>query len=242
MASITDAQLLAYLAGEASPEIAAEIEGSEVYLQRAHALELIEHKFQARLLRAECPDAHELAEYHLGLLAHSRVVEMRQHILICPYCQDESEQLKTFMKPQPGALERVRSLIASLVPNPGVSGPATGFTTQHSEPAFALRGGQNDLGDQVTHWVFQAEEVQIIIQIQSRPAESVFSLSGLITGLELINGCVEINSLDRPVFISDIDELGNFSFEHLTPGEYQIAIFYPEITIHIPTIHVTGDT
>ena len=92
-----DEQLLAYLDGEAGPEVAAQIEASAAGKRRAGELAGLQSRLISRLYRATCPDSEILGEYHLGLLPDQQAREIEAHLRDCSPCVHELVQLRDFL-------------------------------------------------------------------------------------------------------------------------------------------------
>lgn len=230
-AEMDDAQLFAYLDGEADAETAARIEASGAYRQRAKELAKMQNRLKAKLYRHDCPDPLQLGEYHLGLLSRRRAREINSHLAKCLHCSAELAGMKTFLAEepagaQPGLGERARVLVARLL-----SGPAEGLAGQ--APAFGLRGESQGI------LLYEAGEVQVALEIQpdaSRPDE--MTLLGLITGMEAGQAQVRLVRGGEEAGLAQVDELNNFIFEGLARGEYELIITSPTLELHILSLRV----
>ena len=92
-----DEQLLAYLDGEADPDVAAQIEASAADKRRAGELAGLQSRLISRLYRATCPDSEILGEFHLGLLPDQQARAIEAHLRDCSPCVHELVQLRDFL-------------------------------------------------------------------------------------------------------------------------------------------------
>ena len=95
--ALEDWQLLAWLDGEAAPEIAAHLAECPSCRERASALDRLQKDLAARLYRLSCPTPEELGDFHLGLLRGEQADAIRVHLRTCPHCQEEIRQLRTYL-------------------------------------------------------------------------------------------------------------------------------------------------
>ena len=83
---LEDGQLLAYLDGEAEPEIVAHVAQCEACGRRARELARLQDRLAAGLYRHDCPATTDLGEYQMGLLPQAQAVIIGQHVEDCPHC------------------------------------------------------------------------------------------------------------------------------------------------------------
>ncbi len=225
MSLLSDAQLLAYLDGEADPRIAAQIQQSETYLVRLQELKKMNDILRAKLYRVDCPDALELGEYQLGVLPRRRISAVEKHLSFCPLCAHELEQLVNFMKP--GLVERAKVVLAELISGGASTGPLS------LTPAFGQRGGRNG------PLIYEADNVKIAIDIQG-DAKHIGrqALIGLITGLHAEDYVVSLWRDGKELSNTNVDDLGNFTISNLEQGEYELFIKGPKVEIHIQTFTI----
>jgi hypothetical protein len=224
MSNITDADLLAYIDGAVSPETARRIEGAPELLERARGLARQEAALHARLFRAECPDAHQLGEYQLGLLAASQEATVHQHVESCPRCLEELRQLEEFLRP--GLLDQVRVIAAQLLSGgPGV----------RSQPALGVRG------EAAAPRIYTAGDLQIVLETQADPRRPERpTLSGLVVGFAGGEMEARLFAGDQPAGDAPVGDLGEFAFPGLTPGTYALRLYTAEEEIHIPPFSIDG--
>jgi anti-sigma factor RsiW len=191
----------------------------------------LENRLTAALYRATCPDTSELGEYHLGMLSGPQAAIVEQHLDECPYCSREVAQLDAFMEQVKPDLaystaERIKIWIARLVPDvqAGPGSPA---------PAFAMRGvAEDEAGDRSL--VFEAGEVQLMIEIQDEPGDTGRkAIIGLVIGIDPAGAEARLWQEGQPVATTAVDDLGNFSFSNLDSGHYELILAGAETEIHV---------
>ena len=101
-------------------------------------------------------------------------------------------------------------------------------------PAF---GGVR--GDQEGPFVFQADEVQVIIEVQDDSQQPGHKfLVGLVTGMDTPHLKARLWRFDQRVATAAVDELGNFVFLNLAPGSYVLTLGNSDVEIHIPALEL----
>lgn len=230
MTQLTDAQLIAYLDGEASPEIVIQVEQSGFYQERLKQLAETQEALQDRLYRFDCPSSQELGDFHLDYLTSREKAKIRKHLASCPNCTAELEQLRAFQGTSPGLIELGRILIARLISN---IDSVDYFSQPDLAPAWETRGREK------SPLIFQADEFQIVIlpDLETKqPAR--YTLTGLVVGQTTSGGEVDLLTSERCAASAVIDDLGNFAFEHVEPGEYQMIVGCESVEIHTPSFIV----
>jgi anti-sigma factor RsiW len=233
---LEDGQLLAYLDGEAGPEVAAHVEHCPECRERARRLASLQASLTAGLYRHACPSSTDLGEYHLGLLSRDRQADMACHLAQCPHCSRELAQLEAYLADvgpdiEISAVEQVMTVIARLIRDAQASWQLPGLAPA---PAFAgLRGeGSGPL-------IYQAGEVQIAIEFQQDPAERDRStLLGLVTGADPVDFQARLWQENELVASGPVDELGNLNLSGLAAGRYTLVLSGPEVEIRIEELEV----
>ena len=230
-----DQELLAYLDGEAGPQVEEHIARCAHCRERARQLARLQGRLTARLYRAVCPTTVELGEYHLGLLPGERAAAVARHLAECPHCARETAQLREYLgalvpHPEPTPLEQVQVLVAQLVRRIEESiQPAPPALA----PAYALRGeGAGPL-------LYQAGDVQISIEVQADAAHPGRRLLlGFAIGIEIADLEACLAQEEQPVATVPVDELGNLAVPNLAPGTYHLILRGPTIEVHVPELEV----
>lgn len=235
-----DQDLLAYIDGEAGPEVQRHVESCPRCQARVRQLAVQQDRLRARLYRAQCPTPHELGEYHLGLLPPTLAKAVVRHLSGCPHCQREVDQLAAYLGElapavETGLLERVREGVRVLVARLLSAGPEIGSLGQ---PALAP-AGVGIRGQEREPRVYQAEGIQVVIGVQpdaGRPGSKV--ILGLVIGLDPREVKAHLWQANRLVDTAAVDELGNFCLAGLLPGTYELFLSSPELEIHIQDLEI----
>jgi hypothetical protein len=209
--------LIAYIDGEASASVIAHLRECPDCAAEAEVYAAIQRQLQRRLFRLECPSAHTLGEYELGVVAPDVRAEVAAHLVLCPRCRDELDALRAFFAVEPverptGVVETVRRLAATLLA-PLSPTPATA----------SLRGGE-DAGLQV----YAANDVRITLSVEGLP-ERPTSLLGLLwrendDPAPMLAGTATLVDLNNRAYTTTVDEAGNFTFEEIIPGSYRLEV------------------
>ena len=149
------------------------------------------------------------------------------HVVECPLCTAELRTLRDFLAgdlvaglagPAPGPVERLRRVVATVL------GP---------RPAGACAGLRGVGADARTR-TYQAGDVSITVSTAPAARRGWLSLSGLIwredadgeragSSVALI-GAEDDTPTAQPGQTTEIDELGNFTFDEVEPGAYRLEV------------------
>jgi anti-sigma factor RsiW len=183
------------------------------------------------LFRFDCPSSHTLGEYALGLLGGDARVQVAAHVPDCPRCVEEMGMLRTFLStepaPQVGPLERLRRIVAALVPAP------TG-------PAYAgLRGAA-----EATVLTYRTETTTITLRPGAAGRSGAVGLTGLILRAgetETVAGAeARLVGPSEAARTAEVDELGNFAFDDVPGGAYQLELRLDDEVVVVPDLRLGG--
>jgi hypothetical protein len=185
-----------------------------------------EDTLRKALYRAFCPDSMELDDYQLGTLSAEREKTIREHLKECPHCRLEMEQTRTFLEAtQPdiewGLADRFRVLVARLVKASGGAGMVA-----------ALQGVR---GNEERILTFEAGALQVILDVQTDPQRSdLRAIYGLLMGAEAGQTFHAVLAGERkPAASEKVDEIGNFTFQSIAPGQYTLSLAGPALNVRI---------
>ncbi|MDQ6834159.1 MAG: hypothetical protein M3008_12230, partial [Chloroflexota bacterium] len=174
---------------------------------------------------------HLLGEYDLGLLAPAERTRIAAHVVDCPRCTAEVRMLRDFMAsadavPPVGAVERVRRIVATLLPPP-----------PRISPYANMRGA-----DDATTRTYQAGDVTLTLDTGAPVWRGRTSLMGLIwrdgDDLTAIAGSTVTLLRDGESAQTTIDEVGNFAFDDITPGTYRLEVSLGDDLITIEGVSI----
>jgi hypothetical protein len=208
--------LIAALDGEAPGEVLGRLRAAPESAVELADFARLQGGLQRALHRFDCPNPHDLGEYVLQLLAPVRQTMLAAHLPGCPRCADEVAQFRSFLTavavPMPaGPVAQVRHLVASLfTPAPGA--------------AYALRGDKSGRS-----LVYQAGDLQLTLDAGSVVRRGRSSLTGLVlherdAAAPIDGGRVTLTAPDGSTLSTTIDDLGNFAFDSLAMGTYQLEV------------------
>jgi hypothetical protein len=232
---ISEEKLLAYGDGEADESVVEHIRQCVYCAERALALAIDQLTLRTLFYRIECPDAHTLGEFYLGLLTAEQGAVVKHHLDFCPHCTTEVKDLGRFLQETPSALavpsvqRRVRRLVARLASS------ASDAATQ--PPALAFRGAASAPPD-----VYQAEDIRMVVGLEAdglRAGRKM--LLGFATRegkpIESLTGArVQLSRRGQTVAMEQVDTLGNFIFSDLSSGEYELILSTDQEQVVIETI------
>jgi anti-sigma factor RsiW len=235
--ALDDKQLLAYVDGEAGPQIIAHIEQCPHCRAEAHRLGTWQSRLTAQLYRITCPTPEELGEYHLGMLSREQATVVNRHLAECPLCTREVAQLKAYLGElapalEPSRLEQVKEHVRVLVARLTHGGEASGSWLT-PVPA-GIRGAE------AGPIIYEVDDIQVMLEIHDDTAQpDRKSILGLVVGLDDTQGLeVHVWQAEKLFTTVPVDELGNFVIANLAPATYELILSGSDIEIHIHDLKV----
>jgi hypothetical protein len=229
LANITDAELIAYVEGEANVQLVQLIEQSETLSRRARQLERDITWLTTQLFRCNCPDADELGDFHLGMLPATQARDIQQHLARCPHCSRELAQYRDFLgapPAQPGLAKRIVVAVAKLLDS--VLPPE-----QALAPAYALRGEGTKL------MLYEADGWQISLDVQEDVEKPGYqSIIGVVIGPDVHTFSVDLWQEGEHLGTVPVDEIGGFALPALLPGVYELIIKGTQVIVHIQSFSI----
>ena len=220
---------IAYIDGEAAPEVAHHIAECPACAAAAAEYATAQRRLRRRLWRATCPTAQELGEYELQLLSPAERTRIAAHIVACPRCEEEVRQLRAFLASEGPIPERpaarLRRVVAALfTPAPGVA-------------AAGLRGAS--AGGPLT---YQAAGLTVTLDLEPAPRGGV-NMTGLLwqdaAGAELATGqSAALVGADGAARSTPVDEFGNFSFDAVATGAYRLEVVVGDRLVVIEELRI----
>ncbi|MFN8491567.1 MAG: hypothetical protein U0350_28475 [Caldilineaceae bacterium] len=118
---------------------------------------------------------------------------------------------------------------------------ALAFDSAHQPAAVGLRSGDVE---QARQFVYTTARADIALHIQQRKHDQRLDLIGQIlpndATLTLDTFCVQLLQGTEEAAITMADDLGEFMFQAINPGVYQLAISGDTMDIQLPTIALTS--
>jgi anti-sigma factor RsiW len=208
---LREGDLLAYLEGEAPPALARHIAACPRCQAELAGLRAADALLSVALTRADCPAPELLLRYQAGLLSASESEPVARHIAACEDCAAELALLEAPPAPSAvGGLARagVRLLRALLQPAP--------------PPALALRGDE----PAARQLAYAIEGYELLLATApGRPAMGPAQLEGQLLAPDApATGTARLLAGESTVAEAEIDELGFFAFEQVSPGSYSLLL------------------
>ena len=255
--ALDDLALIAAIDGEASPEVMTHLRTCASCAARAQHFASIQGLLRERFFRMFCPSTDELIAYHSGSISGAQHDTITAHLRECPHCSREMRLLKhitsdpvtgrsppvfwpfiesTIMPESqadsnPPAVTQIRRVIAKLL---------------HIEPQVALVDiyGAARGPARTDQYAYHAENLQIVIDVHrlaNRNDRRVLTGS-LFLDDDLPQGRWRASaySVDNNQLIktADLDNLGNFVLDDLSPGSYRLSLYLPDREVVIEAIHL----
>lgn len=219
---LSDSDLLAYLDGEAEPEVAAQIEQTPAYQARLAVLSGREAELKGRLAGIKRPFPLHLADYHLGLLSSTQANALEQYLAEHPHATHQLAELQQFLEPphppetaESSLLTHFKTLAATLF-------------TPVLQP-IGVRGSQEG--------VYRAGDYQVVLDSEPDPANASHRVvAGLLVGLDGGNWEATMWQTAQPPYsltAVPLDEDGNFIIPHLLPGDYKLMLRNRQTAVQI---------
>ena len=229
--SPNEIDLIAAADGEADEEVVAHLRDCPHCAQRARDFGELQQLLRQRLYRILCPSSDDLLAYRQGWLDERRMAMLRTHLRDCPHCARELRLLEeaSGAPPWPPPISDLRRVVAmALAPL--------------REPA-AIYGGFRGAGNGC-HYAYRAEHLELTLDIQhanGQPGRVV--LVGMLFDEEAPPGEMQratASLLEGDFVVSSaaLDELGNFVFDDITPGDYSLSLRLPELEVVVEALTI----
>lgn len=232
--AVTPEDLLAYADGEASDAIVMHLRNCPACAATAAGYAAAQRRLRERLHRFDCPSPQALGDYELGLLSPAARTRVAAHVVVCPHCAGELRVLRDFLASEPAESTRpaagpgvLRRVVATLLaPAPGA--------------AYAgLRGV-----DDATAETYQAGGVTIALDTQFDRRRGRGALTGLLWQedpdgpADLAGAAATLLAPDGTARTAALDDVGNFAFDDLAPGRYQVEVTLGDQLVTIPELRI----
>jgi hypothetical protein len=208
---IKEGDLIAYVDGEADDRVIEHVASCPACAEKAEQLRKTSHTLLDRFYRSDCPAPEVLGQYMLGLLTPEEKLRVAAHLRGCPLCSRELKTLEreehlgqTLMDVLHGVVEVFEAV---LVPQPRL------------RPAAVRGQGERQ-------FAYQAEGVEVLLGFQptARGTRRGTLLGAVVESGTAPSDVAWIIPLGGTPSKVEIDSLGSFAFEDITPGDYDLVI------------------
>ncbi len=229
--AVTPEDIVAYVDGDAPLRVVEHIRSCASCTAEARRYSRTQALLKAALHRFDCPSPTALGEYNLGLVSVEDRTRIAAHILECPVCAEELRMLRAFLADEPasavGVAGQLRRIVASLItPRPGLA-------------PVGVRGGTSGTP------TYEAEGLTISLNVSPGARRGRYALVGLVlfeaVGVEpptQARAYLSSSGVDLPEDSAEVDDLGNFAFDDLASGEYQLELRLPDRSIVVETLSI----
>jgi anti-sigma factor RsiW len=235
--ALDDLALIAAIDGEAGPDVMAHLRDCPYCAARAQVFEDMQGLLRKQLFRMFCPTSDELAAYQQGMLNGGRHAFIAEHLKDCPHCTREFKLLEQLSGQEPPArsppLTQAKSQRNQALPAKLRRIAAELIEARPAKPLAGAYGALR-LPSQASQYAYHAENLQLTIGVQRVVSRA---------DLRVIHGAIELDDELYDIFsgataqllynetlirTAELDELGNFVLDELTPGTYQLALRLPD--------------
>lgn len=199
-----------------------------------------------------------LLDWLEGRLSAAETQTMAQQVATADAAiQTQVKWLTAFLKlshhlifaPLPSAVrttlsQRFRAFVQTRQPPPFLQ-RVVAVLTFDSRHQTALAGLRATVTEPVRHYVFATDWADVALHIQSRPSDEHLDLIGQVLAntatLETDTIVVQLLLHEREVAITLADELGEFMFAAIEPGNYGLILSTAQVEIELPDFALTSE-
>jgi hypothetical protein len=229
---LDDLALIAAIDGEAEEQVLTHLRACPSCAARAHRFAELQGLLRKQLFRLFCPASETLVAFQQGLLPGDQRASILAHIDECPHCFREVQLLRQLLAESLS----VRSPPFGSLLNASIGGTIAGklrqvFAELVPVSQVALVGAYGGLrgATQMMQYAYHAENIQINIGVRrvAQHAERrvvVGMLEIEDEDIVLDAATASLMRQDLPISTAEIDDLGNFVLDDLTPGTYRLSL------------------
>lgn len=206
---LTDLDLLLYLDEEAADATVLHVGECRSCQTRLGELSTAQERFNLALFPTVCPSEMRLGEYFLGTLEPTDAAAMQAHVTSCKSCQERLQTLAQFVEPELSNRRIFYPMVSTVRP----------------QAQFALRSETTSVLPEMTFTIQQAE-INLTFTQQQSGSPLRYAILGLATGIQLSPDAIaELRTeADTPAQVTMISQLGDFAFEDVSTGSYDVVI------------------
>jgi anti-sigma factor RsiW len=242
---LDDLALIAAIDGEAEAETTAHLRACPHCAARAHRFAELQGMLRKQFFRMFCPVSDALVAFQQGRLEGDQFESIEAHIADCPHCARELQLLTRLAgDPQLGRSPPDPWNILNATARETAAGKLRRVFAELLPPAAPLAGAYGALRGQshMAQYAYHAENLQITIGVrqlaQRADRRVVVGLLELDDDPAAIIGQATASLLhqDRPISVTELDDLGNFVLDDLDPGIYRLSLRLPDREVIIDAL------
>jgi hypothetical protein len=229
--ALDDLALIAAVDGEAGADTVAHLRACQYCAERANEFAELQGLLRNHLYRMFCPSSDDLAAFQQGLLKGGQHTGVADHLAVCPHCATEVRLLAQAMSAplvgRPPPFQWLKRVVAELVTPPARLAGAYG----------ALRGPAH-----AGQYAYRAENLQITLGVQrvaNRPDRRIL-LGALVLEDDLPDdlgrSTASLIHNDTLIVTAELDDLGNFVLDNLSPGIYSLSLRLPDREVVVESL------
>ncbi len=230
---IKEGDLMNYVEGTASQSVREHISRCPACAAQAEALAQMDRALRRRLFRSTCPSSDTLLGYVTGTLLPDERKYVARHLKECPHCAGEVEELKqagvtsvSLLRQQ--IMRTARAIVEAVAVPP------------RPELALALRGKPYRLT------LFSAGDLSIALGSEISGPGPVFRLRGRVMedgvpAFHIAGNPVRLTRQSKVVDRKQVDGLGYFVFDRVSPGEYGLVLEHVDSDVMIKNIRLSSE-
>lgn len=227
-------ELEAYADGENLPHVAEHLERCPACRTQVAGYRALEQKLGQLLYRSDCPPPDQLRMYHDDELSAEEKSRIKEHLIVCPHCALELENLIRALAIESSVSWREEMKQALQ------SGQQSGLSMAHLvEPAPqsppALRGETQEV------LLFEVGELVLSLNLEQDEV-GAYTLFGQLlssTPIQVSENYARLRasySASPTVEKAPLDANGSFVLPNLSPGIYQLVVDIPGLHIVVPDL------
>jgi hypothetical protein len=224
---IAEGDLVAYLHGDATPDVAEHIVNCPFCAEQVEQLRVVDAQLLTAFYRDTCPEAEVLADFVLNRLPATEKLRVAAHVRNCARCSEVVASVRDLADEEPPSLlERLRKMLAlALIAQP------------IAPTAVAARGEGWQRRFEVEDFVItlSAQAGSLTGRVRRRDAPTVTDYSGQAWLLDK----TETTAQAKPVE-GRIDQFGRFQLAIQETGTYALLLEVGEQNVALEAVELDG--
>jgi|HigsolmetaAR202D_1030399.scaffolds.fasta_scaffold19929_2 hypothetical protein len=231
--ALDELALIAAIDGEADEATRQHLRKCPYCASRAQTFDQLQRALRQRLFRIFCPSSEDLAAYQQGWLDAEKRAIVKQHLLKCPLCAQEQQILhQVARQPLTEAPSRPLRRVVAVPVSPMMYSKLS-----------SVYGGARARGPS-EHYAYRAENLEVTIDVQRAAGQpnqlAVVGMllhdEGMVGGLR--PATASLLAENQVISSAQLDELGSFVLEDVSPGDYVLSLRLPDLEVVIEALEL----